>query len=116
MPFTRRRPHARPHERLLAEANVPYDEVFELETSIHGVRAVPMSAFVIGAERRHQRPPRKTDPIADLWHVARSQVCKGGYVDVHQSARWPRLCLQIDNTRCFYYRETPGCCSATPIR
>ena len=83
---------------LLAEANVPYDEVFELE-DINSEFANTDIVFVIGANDV-TNPGRQGRPaIADLRHAG-ARGLEGQHGDVRQALAWRRA-MPVSTTACF---------------
>jgi NAD(P) transhydrogenase subunit beta len=88
---------------LLAEANVPYDEVFELE-DINSEFAQTDVAFVIGANDV-TNPAAKTDKsLADLRHAG-ARRGEGQDRAVHQALDGRRGYAGVDN-ELFYFATT----------
>ncbi len=88
---------------LLAEANVPYDEVFEPRGHQLRIRA-GRHRLRDRRQRRHQSGGRGRQDLADLRH-ARAAGLESRHRDVPSSARWPRA-MPASTTR-FSTATTP---------
>jgi len=95
---------------LLAEANVPYDEVFELE-DLNSEFAQADVAFVIGANTSPTRRRRRPE-IADLRHAVLQEWKAGTVMFIKRSLASGYA--GVDNP--LFYRDNTRCCSATPRR